>query len=147
MTAVTQARGGKGRSGKNAGKTLMKGDQATFWLMVTPLIIGLSLFVFIPILWGVLISLFESRGSIGLDKFVGLDNYIYLLKDAAFIDSLSFIAQFTLFIVPTTYGLSLLLAFLVHNATFAKGIFSHHFLHASGHLARYRRHDLADEPL
>lgn len=123
MTAVTQARGGEGRSGKNAGKTLMHGDRTTFWLMVTPLLIGLSLFVFIPILWGLLISLFESRGNIGLDKFVGLQNYTYLLQDAAFIDSLSFIAKFTLFIVPTTYGLSLLLAFLVHNATFAKGIF------------------------
>ncbi len=101
----------------------MRGDQRTFWLMVLPLVIGLTLFIFVPIVWGLLISLHESRGAINLDIFVGLENYREILTDEAFIRSLGFIAQFTLFIVPTTYLLSLFLAFLVHNITYAKGVF------------------------
>jgi multiple sugar transport system permease protein len=46
-----------------------------------------------------------------------------MLTDRAYLRSLWFITQFSLFIVPTTYGLSLLLAVLVHNARFLKGAF------------------------
>ena len=98
-------------------------ETLTFWLMVAPLVLGLLVFTFTPIVWGFLVSLFESRGTINLRTFVGLENYRYILADQAYLRSLSFISQFTLFIVPTTYGLSLLLAVLVHNASFFKGVF------------------------
>jgi multiple sugar transport system permease protein len=73
--------------------------------------------------WGFLVSLFESRGAINLKTFVGLANYKYILTDRSYLRSLVFISEFTLFIVPTTYLSSLLLAALVHNASFLKGLF------------------------
>jgi multiple sugar transport system permease protein len=94
-----------------------------FWAMAGPLVLGLVIFTFIPIIWGFLISLHESRGSINLSRFVGLSNYQYILTNPEFLNSLWVVIRFAIFIVPTTFAFSLFLAVLVHNAAFAKGIF------------------------
>ena len=93
-----------------AGAKGLRRDTITFWLMVGPLLLGLLFFTFTPI-------------NISLRNFVGLENYREILADKAYIRSLVFITQFTLFIVPTTYLTSLFLAVLVHNASFLKGFF------------------------
>lgn len=95
----------------------------SFWGMVGPLVLGLLIFTFAPIVWGFLISLHDSRGTIALDKFAGLANYGQMLSDPAYVKSLAVAVEFALFIVPTTYIISLFLAFLVQNARFGKGFF------------------------
>lgn len=95
----------------------------SFWIMVGPLLAGTLVFSYGPLVWGFLLSLFESRLRIDLDRFVGLENYRYVLTNTAFLQSLWTVVVFAAFIVPTTYGLAMLLAVLVQNAAFAKGFF------------------------
>ncbi len=95
----------------------------SFWLLVGPLVIGLLAFTFLPIVWGFALSLYDSRGTISLTDFVGLANYIHVLNDPFYIKSLITVTVFAIFIVPTTYAASLLLAVLVQNASFGKGFF------------------------
>ncbi len=94
-----------------------------FWVMVGPLVLGLLMFTFLPILWGFALSFYSSRNTISLDQWVGLANYRQILTDPAYIRSLITVILFAVFIVPTTYAASLLLAVLVQNAAFGKGFF------------------------
>ena len=98
-------------------------NNLVFWTMVGPLLIGTILFSFGPLLWGLLVSLFESRLRIDLDRFVGLDNYRYVLTNEAFLKSLWTVVIFAAFIVPTTFSLAMLLAVLVQNAAFGRAFF------------------------
>jgi multiple sugar transport system permease protein len=94
-----------------------------FWIFVSPLLIGLTIFTFVPIGWGLLISLSRARNSISIGDFVGLGNYADILSDPAFRDSLVTIVVFTAFIVPLTYTLSLGLALLVNGAGWGRPFF------------------------
>ena len=95
----------------------------SFWAMVAPLAIGLIVFTYIPIIWGFLLSIYDSRGTVNLTKFVGLANYQAMLSNPEFQKSLITVLRFAIFIVPTTFILALFLAVLVQNAPFLKGFF------------------------
>lgn len=95
----------------------------SFWLMVGPLVLGLLVFTFLPIVWGFALSLTDARATISLTEFVGLNNYRQILNDPAYIRSLVTVTVFAIFIVPTTYVFSLLLAVLVQNVAFGKSFF------------------------
>ena len=97
--------------------------QLAFWVFVGPMLIGLTIFTFIPIVWGFLISLSDARNSITIGHWVGFDNYSYMLKNAEFRRSLKTILIFAAFIVPITVIFSLALAMLVNALTFGRGIF------------------------
>ncbi len=94
-----------------------------FWAFVGPLFIGLILFTYIPILWGFILSFFEARRTVTPTEFIGVQNYITMLKDAAFRQSLGTFALFALFIVPTTFASSLGLALLINRVTFGRAFF------------------------
>lgn len=94
-----------------------------FWVLIAPMIIGLGVFVFWPIVWGLLLSFSEARNSISIGHWVGWRNYSDMLSDSAFRKSLLTIVIFTAFIVPLTFALSLMLAVLVHTASFGRPIF------------------------
>lgn len=91
--------------------------------MVGPLLLGTIIFSYGPLLWGIVVSFFESRLRIDLDRFVGFGNYEYVLTNQAFQKSLVTVVLFAAFIVPTTYILAMLLAVLVQNAAFGKSFF------------------------
>src|SRR5262249_13120408 len=90
----------------------------TFWLFVAPLVLGLIIFVYIPIIWGFILSFFQARATITPQLFVGLDNYTGLLQSIEFTQSLSTVTLFAIFIVPTTVAFSLTLALLVNSIHF-----------------------------
>lgn len=115
---VARALPARGRFGGREWRTKL-----SFWGMVAPMVIGIIVFSYGPLLWGLLVSLFESRLRIDLQRFVGLDNYKYVLGNEAFRQSLVTVIVFAAFIVPTTYFLAMLLAVLVQNAAFGKGFF------------------------
>jgi len=98
-------------------------NNLVFWAMVGPLLLGTVVFSLGPLVWGLLVSLFESRLRIDLDRFVGLENYRYVLTNQAFLNSLWTVVVFAAFIVPTTFALAMLLAVLVQNAAFGKAFF------------------------
>lgn len=94
-----------------------------FILLAGPMMLGLLIFTYLPIGWGFLISLSEARNSVSLSEFIGFKNYADILKDSSFRASLRTILIFTAFIVPLTFGFSLLLAVLVNGVGFGKPFF------------------------
>jgi multiple sugar transport system permease protein len=95
----------------------------TFWLFVAPMLIGLGIFTFLPIAWGFLLSLSQARSTIDLGQWVGLQNYVDILRDGEFRKSMVTIVLFTLFIVPLTFVVSLALAMMVNGVGVGTGFF------------------------
>lgn len=110
-------------------KSIRRGQQKAFkttlafWGFVGPLMIGLLIFFYIPILWSLILSFSNARSVVIPTGFVGLDNYRAMLGDASFIKALVTFTIFAVFIVPTTFAVSLGLALLVNSARFAQGFF------------------------
>ncbi len=107
-------------------RTSRRGNWRTtlaFWAFVGPMMLGLLVFTYAPIVWGFILSLFDARRTVTPQHFVGLQNYLFMLKDGAFIDSLVKFAIFALFIVPTTFVFSLGLALLINSVTKGQGFF------------------------
>ena len=94
-----------------------------FWVFVGPFVLGLLVFVYLPIAWSLLLSFFDARNTVTPTTFVGLGNYADMLSDAAFRSSLLTFVVFAAFIVPTTFALSLGVALLVNRARFARTFF------------------------
>lgn len=94
-----------------------------FWAFVGPLFLGLIVFTYIPIIWGFILSFFEARRTITPTEFVGLQNYITMIQDSAFRQSIVTFLLFAVFIVPTTVAISLGLALLVNSVTRGQAFF------------------------
>ncbi len=94
-----------------------------FWAFVGPMVLGLIVFFYIPIIWGIVLSFADARATITPTRFVGLQNYMAMLNDPDFIHSLVTFAIFAVIIVPTTFACSLGLALLVNSVKFAQGFF------------------------
>ena len=103
--------------------TVKQQNNVAFIIFTFPLIVGLLVFVVAPIVWGTIVSLFTARGTIELQEFVGIKNYITLFKDEAFTDSIIRIILYGVFIVPTTVFASLFLAVLITKITAGKSFF------------------------
>jgi multiple sugar transport system permease protein len=94
-----------------------------FWGFVGPFVLGLIVFFYIPIIWSIILSFANARATLIPAGFVGFSNYVQMLSDRAFIDSLATFTIFAVFIVPTTFIISLALALLVNSINFAQGFF------------------------
>jgi multiple sugar transport system permease protein len=94
-----------------------------FFIFVGPFVAGLLVFVYIPIIWSVVLSFFDAHNTVTPTRFVGLSNYLDMARDSAFRSSLLTFIVFALFIVPTTFVISLGLALLVNRARFGRTFF------------------------
>src|SRR6266446_1709863 len=94
-----------------------------FWGFVGPLILGLTVFFYIPILWSLILSFADARATLTPTGFVGLQNYTAMLNDPQFVQSLVTFIIFAAFIVPTTFACALGLALLVNSIKVAQGFF------------------------
>ncbi|MFD5264705.1 carbohydrate ABC transporter permease [Streptomyces sp. NPDC058335] len=94
-----------------------------FWLFTGPFLIGLLIFVYVPIGWSVWLSFFEARFTVTPSTFVGFDNYRYMLENENFTGALVTFTVFAAIIVPTTWALSLGLALLVNRLRFMRAFF------------------------
>ncbi|MDQ0764803.1 carbohydrate ABC transporter permease [Streptomyces canus] len=94
-----------------------------FWLFTGPFLIGLVIFVFVPIVWSIWLSFFDARFTVTPSKFIGLDNYKSMLTNSNFTGSLVTFTVFAALIVPLTWALSLGLAMLVHRLRFMRAFF------------------------
>ena len=95
----------------------------SFWAFMAPALIGLILFMGVPIIWGFLLSLSHAQNTIHFGHFIGIRNYTDLLTDPEFLNSLYTIVIFTLFIVPITFVFSLWLALMVNKVGRGKAFF------------------------
>ncbi|MDQ3544631.1 MAG: sugar ABC transporter permease [Actinomycetota bacterium] len=94
-----------------------------FWVFVGPFALGIVVFALAPIVWSVVLSLYEARNTITPTRFVGLANYGDMLSDPEFRSSLYTFVAFAAFIVPLTFIFALGLALLVNRAGVAKAFF------------------------
>ena len=98
-------------------------NSLVFWCFVGPLMIGLLVFFFIPILWSVVLSLSNARSTLSPQGFVGLNNYVAMLTDPNFLQALGTFLVFAIFIVPLTFICALALALLVNSIRTGQGVF------------------------
>jgi multiple sugar transport system permease protein len=115
--APAEARTARPRRRSRGGATL------NFWLFTGPFLIGLIVFVYVPIGWSLWLSFFEARFTVTPDKFVGFDNYRQMLENGKFTGSLVTFTVFAAFVVPLTWALSLGLALLVNRLRFMRAFF------------------------
>lgn len=94
-----------------------------FWAFVGPMFLGLLIFTYLPIIWGFVLSFTQALRTVTPTQFVGLQNYVTMLTDRAFLQSLGTFGLFALFIVPTTFALSLGLAVLINSVTRGQSFF------------------------
>ena len=95
----------------------------TFWSFVLPLLLGVIVFFYIPIVWSIILSFSTARATLTPTGFVGIQNYITMLNDPEFTGALGTFTIFAIFIVPTTFICSLGLALLVNSVRFGRGFF------------------------
>lgn len=91
-------------------------EALTAYLMVLPDVVGLMVFVFIPIIYAFYISLHSWNGLSAM-KFTGLGNYIKMSKDKMFIKSVIVTVKYALMYIPSVFILALLLANLLNALT------------------------------
>jgi multiple sugar transport system permease protein len=101
----------------------VRGVAPAFWLFVGPFLIGLMIFVYVPIIWSVILSFSQAQNTVTPGDWVGLGNYIDLLKPGPFLDSLVTFTIFAAFIVPLTFVLALALALMLNKIRFLRAFF------------------------
>lgn len=100
-----------------------QGRNLWFALFVAPFLVGLLVFVYVPIIWSAYLSFFDARATLRPTRFVGLANYEYLLSDQLFRNSMLTFIAFAALIVPLTYVCSLALALALDNVTHLRAFF------------------------
>src|SRR4051812_7411504 len=85
-------------------------------LFIGPDLIGLIVFVVLPILFAIYVSFF-SWNLIGPMKFIGLANYQRMLSDSEWWLSLGRTLQFAVIYVPILFAVALLLAVVFTKLT------------------------------
>lgn len=91
------------------------------YLFVAPSVIGLFVFLVLPMLASLVISFFRVSGFGGY-TYIGLENYGRLFSDPVFASSLATTALFTAAFVPILFTVSLCLALLVRKQRFGIGL-------------------------
>ena len=102
--------------------TQRRREAITFYLVISPWVIGFLAFTLGPFLYSFYIS-FTQWNMLTDPKWIGLDNYIAIFDDPDIAQSLKVTAQYTVFSVPLRLGVALFLAILLNEATKAVGLF------------------------
>jgi multiple sugar transport system permease protein len=94
------------------------------YLFITPLVIGFSLFVILPLIFAVGVSFREWNGlqSLFSTKFVGFNNYAKLFSDPQFLNALLNTCKFVVGMVLGQSLLGLILALALNNVTRGLGL-------------------------
>jgi ABC-type sugar transport system permease subunit len=85
-------------------------------LFVVPAVLYVGVFHLVPVVYGLVLSFTDynplSRSG---PRLVGLDNYVTLVQDPAFVDSLRVTGTYVLMVLPPTVAIALGLALLVNR--------------------------------
>ncbi len=104
------------RSGRAARESL------TAYAFLTPNILLLGVFVFVPLVGAIWISL-ERTNGFGAGTFIGLGNYTRLFGDPLFWHSVVNTLLFTVIVTPLSMALGLGAALLLNSVLPARGLF------------------------
>ncbi len=99
---------GKKRQGGKRRETM------TAVFMIAPEILLMLVFIFIPIVHACYISLFDWN-ALGAKSFVGISNYMKMLKDSTFKNSILITGKYAVIYVSAIYVLSLAAAVFVNS--------------------------------
>jgi ABC-type sugar transport system permease subunit len=104
--------------------------RSTFFKFTAPSIIIMTLLMVIPLLMAIYLGMnYVTYNNVTEPQFVGLRNYIEVLQDPRFWQSLVFTAAYMLFVVPATLVVGFTIALLLDQvSTFARGIYLSIFL-------------------
>lgn len=94
----------------------------TPFLYVLPAAIVIIVFRFVPILLSFIISFFDWSIA-GMGHFIGLENYLHMMKDPGFWQSMLNTVYLVLFVVPISLVLSLVFAVLLNQIKKMQGFF------------------------
>ncbi|WP_077624508.1 carbohydrate ABC transporter permease [Sediminibacillus massiliensis] len=104
----------------------MANRSLSFWLFLTPVLLGLSLVVVIPFVYGLVYS-FTNWNGLTATEFLGFKNYIDLFKDEEFRAAMWFTIQFSVVAVILLnfmgLGLALLVTRKLKSSNFLRTIF------------------------
>jgi multiple sugar transport system permease protein len=94
----------------------LRGETLVAWLFILPSLIGITVFVFIPAIRGLLLS-FTNSDLLTRADFVGLQNYQKLIDDRQFWSSLSITVRYVLINIPLQTVIAMALAVLLTRLT------------------------------
>ncbi|WP_066516547.1 carbohydrate ABC transporter permease [Curtobacterium ammoniigenes] len=121
---AARARGGAG--GPNGSRNSLTHPPRTGLALVTPAILFVAVFVLIPLLFALYIS-FTNWPLIGGYRFIGLQNYLSLFQDPAFVGAIGYTLLYTAIVTIPILVLGYFLAVLVRakrrGATLLRTIF------------------------
>jgi multiple sugar transport system permease protein len=106
----------------SAASATPRGETRAAYAFLSPTLLLLGLFVFVPVAWGFFISLQRTDGF-GDGTFVGLDNYTRLLGDGRFWRATANTVLFTAIVTPLSLVLGLAAALLMNSALPARPVF------------------------
>lgn len=103
-------------------KNIMEKESVSAWLYLAPALILLGIFTFYPTIQLFINSFYEMDGM-GTKDFVGSGNYVGLLHDEEFWNTVKNSFTFILWSVPLSMGAGLGLALLINKDIKGKGVF------------------------
>ena len=92
------------------------------WLLILPAFTFLSLFTLYPILSSVYSSLFKDDLAVIIPQFIGLKNYVNLLKDEIFIQAFINNLLVAVCTIPTSIALAVCMALFANIVKLGKGL-------------------------
>ncbi|MCY4542566.1 MAG: sugar ABC transporter permease [Rhodobacteraceae bacterium] len=107
--------------GPNAGRNINRASAIRPWLFMGPAIVLLSVYLVYPVINSVWLSLRDATG----DNFVGLDNYVWLVGDRKFLESMRNNMMWLVVVPAASTGFGLLAAALTDRirwGNFAKSL-------------------------
>src|SRR5690606_3855174 len=93
---------------------LKRSDTNTAFIMLAPILVLLTCFVVIPLIYAIIVSFYEwnfYQDSV----FIAFENYKRVLKDTLFYKSLLTGVKFSLLVIPTQFILAFLFANLIKS--------------------------------
>ncbi|MGN7453380.1 carbohydrate ABC transporter permease [Paenibacillus pasadenensis] len=101
-----------------------RGEELWGWLFVSPMLLGVTVLVLLPIVATFVLSLADWNFVQGWDgiKWIGLDNFDKLLRDDLFLRSVRNNVIFLL-AVPVYMAISMILAVVIDRHVYMKGFF------------------------
>ncbi len=116
-TALTERR--NTRMGKAA---LRMRKDAIAWIMIAPCLLCYIVFVWGPLVEGVVISFFETKGFDTV-KFIGFKNYIEVMTDSLFLKAVGNTVKYTFWSVIIGFPLPIITAIVVNEVFRGKSFF------------------------
>jgi trehalose/maltose transport system permease protein len=96
-------------------------ERRTAYYMVLPSLLIIVIVAFFPILYGIVLSLTDSTAA-AFGSFIGVENYVEMFQDPAFLEGLTNTVIFTVISVTLEFILGLTIALAINRAFRGRGL-------------------------